>query len=91
MGTLTTEELLEKVRLAFKSAFDIDPRSITIDTVSTEISRWDSMGHVTLMTSLERTFGLTFDIDELMEMENVKEISRVVQSKLERIRGALIQ
>jgi len=25
---------------------------------------------------------LTFDVDELMEMENVREIMRVVQSKL---------
>ena len=69
-----SEELLGKVRAAFKSAFDIDPQIITIDTVPSDISAWDSMGHVTLASSLEQAFGLTFDVDDLMAMENVKEI-----------------
>ena len=90
MGTYN-EELLGKVRAAFKSAFDIDPQTITIDTVPTDVSAWDSMGHVNLASSLERTFGLTFDVDDLMAMENVREICRVVQSKLGKVEGAHLQ
>jgi len=82
------EVLLEKVRGAFKSAFDIDPQTITINTVPSDIPAWDSMGHVTLASSLEKAFGLTFDVDDLMAMENVKEICRVVQSKLDHVQGA---
>ena len=88
MATVTTEELLDKVRAAFKSAFDIDPRTITIETVPSDVPAWDSMGHVTLASSLEQAFGLTFDVDDLMAMENVKEICRVVQSKLSQVQGA---
>jgi len=88
MVTVTTEELLDKVRTAFKSAFDIDPQTITIDTVPSDVSSWDSMGHVTLASSLEQEFGLTFDVDDLMAMENVKEICRIVQSKLSQVQGA---
>jgi len=79
------EELLEKVRTAFKSSFDVDPQTITINTVPGDIPSWDSMGHVTLASNLEQAFGLTFDVDDLMAMENVKEICRVVQSKLNRV------
>lgn len=82
MENLATEELLAKIRTAFKSAFDIDPQTISINTVPSDISAWDSMGHVTLATSLEQTFGLRFDVDDLMAMENVKEICRIVQAKL---------
>ena len=82
------EELLEKVRAAFKSAFDVDPQTITMNTVPSDIAAWDSMGHVTLASNLEQAFGLTFDVDDLMAMENVKEICRVVQSKLSPIQGA---
>jgi acyl carrier protein len=82
------EELLDKVRAAFKSAFNIDPQGVTINTVPSEIPAWDSMGHVTLASSLEQAFGLTFDVDDLMAMENVKEICRVVQSKLSQVQGA---
>jgi len=76
------EEVLDKVRIAFKSSFDVDPQSITINTVPSDIPAWDSMGHVTLASNLEQSFGMTFDVDDLMAMENVKEICRVVQSKL---------
>jgi len=88
MGTDNSEDVLGKVRTAFKSAFDIDPQTITIDTVPSDISSWDSMGHVTLASSLEQAFGLTFDVDDLMAMENVKEICRIVQSKLGQVQGA---
>jgi len=76
------EELLEKVRIAFKTSFGIEPQAVTIDTVPSDISAWDSMGHLALATSLEQTLGLTFDVDDLMAMENVKEICRIAQSKL---------
>lgn len=85
------EELLTKVQTAFKSAFDIDPQTITIDTTPNDIPAWDSMGHVTLASSLETAFGLSFDVDDLMAMENVKEICRVVQSKLGKVQGAQLQ
>ncbi len=83
-----SDELLSKIRSSFKSAFDVDPQTVTLNTVPTDISAWDSMGHVTLASSLEQAFGLTFDVDDLMAMENVKEIYRVVQSKLGQVQRA---
>lgn len=80
------EEVLVKVRAAFKSAFNVEPEAITIGTTAGDIPAWDSMGHVTLASSLEQVFGMTFDVDDLMAMENVKEICRVVQDKLGRVR-----
>jgi acyl carrier protein len=82
------EEVLTRVQSAFKSAFDIDPRTVTLDTTPDEVPAWDSMGHVTLASSLEQTFRLTFDVDDLMEMENVREICRVVESKLAKVENA---
>jgi acyl carrier protein len=81
-------EVLEKVQTAFKSAFDVDPKTVSLNTTPDEITAWDSMGHVSLASSLEKEFGLTFDVDDLMEMENVKEICRIVQSKLGRLENA---
>ena len=84
------EEVLTTVRTAFQSAFNIDPQTITIDTTPDDISAWDSMGHVTLASSLESAFGLSFDVDDLMAMEDVREICRVVQSKLGKVQGAQV-
>jgi len=80
----TQTQLLEMVRAAFVSAFGVDPESITLDTTPADVSRWDSMGHVTLATCLEESFALTLDVDDLMAMENVRDICRILSSKLAR-------
>ncbi|MBV8814995.1 MAG: acyl carrier protein [Verrucomicrobia bacterium] len=75
-ATLTT------VQRAFKAAFDVDPQSISLQTTPSDIPAWDSMGHLALVSSLEQEFGLSFDVDEVMEMENVRQILRIVQARL---------
>ncbi len=60
------EEILTKVQQAFHTAFDVDPHSV---------------GHLELASCLESIFRIEFDVDELMEMENVREIVRIIQSK----------
>jgi acyl carrier protein len=77
-----TDYVLGKVRQAFKAAFDVDPETITMETSASDIPLWDSVGHLTLASNLEEVFGITLDVDELMEMENVREIVRVITPKL---------
>lgn len=76
------EELLPKIRSAFQSALNVDPVIINMDTEPENVPAWDSMGHVTLAASLEQEFGVSFDVDDLMEMENVRAICKVVHAKL---------
>jgi len=83
-GDYTMEQVLEKVQEAFKSAFGIDPQAVTIDTTPNDIAAWDSMGHVELAFSLEAVFGLTLDVQDLMDMEDVRRVVSVVERKLGR-------
>ena len=73
--------LFTKIQEAFKAAFDVDPESVSIETKPGDVPAWDSMGHVVLVSGLERVFGLSFDVDEVMEMENVRQIAKIVKSK----------
>jgi acyl carrier protein len=81
MQTMT--DVFRKVQEAFKAAFDIDPESISLTTVPSDVPRWDSLGHVTLVNELSSAFGLNFDVDDAMEMEDVRRIVTIVRSKLE--------
>lgn len=76
------DDILNKVREAFKAAFDVDPQLISLETSAGDIPAWDSVGHLSLATNLEQAFGITLDVDELMEMENVREIMRVITAKI---------
>ena len=42
----------------------------------------DPRGHATLACSLEHEFNVHFEIDELMALEDVREIVRIVRGKL---------
>ena len=75
-------DVLNKVQEAFKAAFDIDPQLVTMETQASDISSWDSVGHLSLAASLEQVFGISLDVDDLMEMENVRAIVRIITGKL---------
>jgi acyl carrier protein len=79
---MNDQEVLTKIQQAFKSSFDVDPEVITVNTTANDVSAWDSVGHLTLAGNLEEIFGVTLDVDELMEMESVREIARIVSGKL---------
>ncbi|HXD00908.1 MAG TPA: acyl carrier protein [Verrucomicrobiae bacterium] len=74
-------EILTKVQTAFVEAFGVEAAQVTMETAPASIPAWDSMGHLSLASNLERIFGISFDVDELMEMENVKAIVGIIQRK----------
>ncbi len=75
-------DILAKVQEAFHLTFRVEPQAVNMDTNPDHLEGWDSMGHVALVASLERAFDVSFDVDDLMEMENVREIVRIVESKI---------
>jgi acyl carrier protein len=77
-------DVLARVQKAFNSAFEVDPHVVTLETGPSDIKGWDSMGHITLASSLEQEFDVNLDVDELMEMEDVREIVRILKRKLQK-------
>jgi len=75
------EEILPKIQKAFQESFGIEATAVTMETAPGAVPGWDSMGHLTLATNLEQAFGVSFDVDELMEMENVQAIVPIIQGK----------
>jgi len=77
-----TDGILDKVREVFKTSFDVDPQKVSLETAARDIPGWDSVGHLSLASNLETAFKISLDVDEMMEMENVREIVRIIQGKL---------
>lgn len=76
-----SDKKLERVREAFKAAFDTDAALVTEGSVPNDIQGWDSLGHVKLVAELEKVFSTTFEVDEVMEMEDVAAILRLLATK----------
>lgn len=78
---MTEQEMSQKIQQAFKSAFGTTPEQVVIGATPNEIPGWDSLGHAVLASNLEQIFNVTFDIDELMAMEDVSAIVEVMKNK----------
>ena len=76
------DEIFAQVQEVFKTSFNIDPRLVTMETKASDIPGWDSMGHLSLASNLEQAFKISLDVDDMMEMESVREILRILQTKL---------
>jgi acyl carrier protein len=78
-------DILTRIQGAFKETFGIEAQQVTLETAPANIPAWDSMGHLSLASNLESVFKITLDVDELMEMENVAAIVRIIQGKLSHV------
>jgi acyl carrier protein len=76
------DNVMQKIQEAFNAALNVAPQSITIESTPADVPGWDSMGHVALAAALESIFSLSLDIDEVMEMENVRQIVRIIGGKV---------
>jgi len=57
---------LDKYTEAFTTTFLVD-KLVLEDLKYQDIAAWDSVGHMGLMTTLEEAFGITLDIDDVIE------------------------
>jgi acyl carrier protein len=60
---------IEKYQAAFVQAFDV--KAETLPTLQYQaIPNWDSVGHMGLMAVLEESFGITMDIDDIIDFSS---------------------
>lgn len=52
---------------------------LTRETSPADVPRWDSLQHIALVCTIERTFGVSLSMDEMMEMRSVGAIEAVLQ------------
>ena len=70
----TLTKLLSKV-------FEVPAANITPELTSADVSKWDSLTHMDLITSLEETFQVSFEFEEIVAMNSVGKIDSLLKSK----------
>lgn len=65
----------------FRDIFNLDA-SLNLEGLSPEtVPEWDSLGHLTLMNAIEETYKVSFDFEEMIEIENYNDIVRILKTK----------
>jgi acyl carrier protein len=79
---ISPEDVLTRVRQTFSNVFGVAPASVELTTEARHITGWDSLGHLSIALGLEKAFGVTFDVSDLTQMQNVGDIVRIITEKL---------
>jgi acyl carrier protein len=59
---------------------DVPEGTITPATVSADVERWDSLGHLQVCMALEAEFGISPELEELAELDSVAAIVDYVRA-----------
>lgn len=61
---------------------EISPDQIKEDSSIGDFEKWDSMGHLNIMTRVQNTFDIEIDPEEMIDIEDVRDIIETVEGKL---------
>lgn len=71
-----------KIKEIMGSVFKIDPKSIDENTVNSNVEKWDSLGHMNLVTALEEEFDIILDEEDIEIIVSFSNVCKVVEANL---------
>lgn len=75
-------DTLARLTEVFHDVFDDDTLAISRDTTSADVEGWDSGAHVTLIMTVETTFGIRFNASEVTGLKDVGQLVDLISKKL---------
>ena len=66
----------DRLKQVFRDVFGAD--GLTDESSPQTVNGWDSMGHLVLISELERAFQVTFSTTDIVEMVNVRCINEIL-------------
>ena len=72
----------EKVEILLAEILQMPAAKITADLAMKNVEVWDSLKHMELVVSLEETFGIELTFDEIVAMQSVREIKRILRERV---------
>jgi len=74
--------IIEKLTTVFRIVFKNSTLIVTGNLSKTDISNWDSLAHLILLTEVEKEFGIRFKIKEISSWNKVSELIEIIKNKI---------
>ena len=81
MTSESSVTLMAELNEVFRSVFEDDELTVTRETTAANIASWDSLTHVMLILTIERTFGMRFSSAEVAMLSNVGELADIIAER----------
>lgn len=78
---METNKIYARLTVIFRNLFDDDSIVLTPQTTAKDIEGWDSLEHITLIATVERTFKMKFKMGEISSMKNVGQMVKIIEAR----------
>lgn len=75
-------EILKQINNIFIELFDDNSIVLSEQSDTSSIEAWDSLNHIQVITAVEKRFKIRFELNDLLNFQNIGDLCRGVQSKL---------
>jgi len=75
------DQLDHDVRSVVAAELMLDPARVSDALGPGDVSRWDSVGHLQVVRALERRFGITFTVSEVMAIASVRDLITMIRQR----------
>jgi len=79
---MSREEVFDKVQEIFRDIFDDENLVIQDSTNANDIDEWDSLTHISLVSAIEKEFGIKFALGELNSLKNIGAMIDIIVDKI---------
>lgn len=79
---MSREEIFKKLNELFCDVFDDPDIRVNDSTTAADIDGWESLTHITLISSVENAFDISFSMKEVVKMKNVGEMVDRIEEKI---------
>jgi acyl carrier protein len=76
-----SSKIINQLTPIFRSVLDNDDLIITPATKAEDVDGWDSLAHIHLVVSIEKTLGMRFSAEEVSSLENVGDLVALIIKK----------
>lgn len=73
---------MEKLNQLICKVFKLEESELSEHLTSDDISNWDSLSQFGLIESIETTYHITFEMDELFSITTIGDIRSILEKKL---------
>lgn len=72
---------MDELKSTIAAALNLPADQVADDSSGQTLPGWDSIGHINLVLALERRFGTSFTVEEIMAMRDVATIRTILEGK----------
>ena len=78
------DDLLQRLERLFRDVLDDPQLTLTEKSDAESIPGYDSITHINVISAVEQEFGVRFDLDDILDLENAGDLAALIDRKQRR-------